>query len=142
MIQRKPLTKRQIQIIESKVAGNTQNDIGKAVYPNATPESAAVLVSRELKKANVQEELQAAFMRHGITIDKAVRPIADGLEAEIEYYDKNGEEHIRIDHTTRLKASGMAFGLMGIKQQDAGTTNNFIVIAESERNEFITPSTI
>lgn len=137
--QRKPLTTKQIKIIDAKVAGNTGRDIGKALYPNATPESASVLVSRELNKVNVQEELQKAFERHGITIDRAIKPVSDGLEATktvIIGKDKDAMADQVPDHSVRLKASQMATQLMGLGKQDGGTTNNFIIVAQGERNDY------
>lgn len=130
MAQRKPLNSTQIKIVAAKANG--EKKIGSKIFPNQTPNAAAVSVSKELKKPNVQEALALAFEKHGITIDRAVKPIADGLEAT-KLDEKRG--YIE-DHTIRLKASGMAFNLMGINKNEGGTTNNFLIISEGQKEKY------
>lgn len=92
------LTVKQARIVKAKAEGKTQNSIAKEVYPNATPESGAVLVSRELKKVNVQEALEQAMQRAGITPDLALAPIGEAL--------------LHDDLEMRLKGSDRALKLM------------------------------
>ena len=125
----KGLTSKQKKIVKAKVEADLK-DIPQAVvaqklYPNQTPGAASVSMSRELKKANVQEAVQNALAKHGITIEAAIQPIADGLEATRSI--PTGDGFVEgVDHTTRLKASGMALKLMGAdKQEEKGNTFNF-----------------
>lgn len=136
--QRKPLKPREIAVIKGKVAGKKNVTIGAELFPEMTPGAANVTVTRVLRNVNVQEELARAFERKGITIDKVVQPVADGLTAEHAYYiDKHGNEHGGgVDHTTRLRASGMAAQWMGIgKDEGGGTINNFIIVAKRDKDE-------
>jgi hypothetical protein len=128
----KPLTLRETKLIKGIVEGKTKRQAAMDAFNPSSPEVASTMASTTLKKANVQEALAAAFDRHGITIDKAVAPIAEGLRAEQEYYDKNGESHTRADHSIRLKASGMVFNLMGVgKSGDVNIT--FIDASQKQR---------
>lgn len=139
MKQRKPLKPTDIAVLKGKVAGKKNVTIGAEVFPEMTPGAANVTVTRVLKNANVQEELAKAFKRKGITIDKVVQPVADGLTAEREYYtDKQGNERGGgADHTTRLRASSMAAQWMGIGKAEGGETiNNFIIVASDQKEKY------
>lgn len=130
MVQSKSLTQKQLTIVEGKLKGKKQRQIGCEVYPGQTPGSAAVSVSRELRNANVQEYLQEALSRHGITIDEAVKPIGEALKAtkvvimrdraasKEESANSAFAEEVS-DHATRLRASAMALGLLLPKTPDS-----------------------
>jgi hypothetical protein len=122
MTAKKPkLTVRQATIIKRKAEGVTQNKIAEEVYPNATPESGAVLVSRELKKVNVQEALELALQRAGITPDLAIAPIGEAL--------------LHDDLDMRLKGSDRALKLMVPKSDGQNININFgTVISEMKDN--------
>ena len=65
----------------------------------------------------VQNELQRLLKKKGITLDKALQPIADGLEAEKLIAMGKGEDSFidRIpDMPTRLQASDRALKLLNI----------------------------
>lgn len=131
------LTRRQIQVVEGKVqselSGIPQSLIAQQIYPNQTPGAASVSMSRELKNANVQNELTAALARHGITIDSVIGVVGKGMKARkvigtVPVYgtvenENTGESEIRQtglskirieDHTIRLKAATLAAKMMGI----------------------------
>lgn len=116
------LTVKQAKIIKSKVEGKTQNAIAKELYPNATPESGAVLVSRELKKVNVQEALENAMVRAGITPDLALAPIGEAL--------------LHDDLDMRLKGSDRALKLI-LPKTEGNTINNFGTIITAMKDEYI-----
>lgn len=123
--QRRPLTPKEIKLVNGIAEGKTKRAAALAAYNAKTPETASVIASEALAKPNVQQALAEAFAKHGITIDAATKPIADGLQAE---RDDGG-----ADHSTRLKASGMAFKLMGIGNQSGDVTINFIGHAGEQR---------
>lgn len=135
----KPLKPKEIKFIKAKVEGKT--NIAAAQYATGLTNtgSAAVEATRMLKNANVQDELAKAFERHGITLDRAVKPISDGLDASktvIIGKDENAFADEVPDHPTRLKAAGMAFNLMGLGKQNDGVTNNFLIITEEQKNAY------
>lgn len=114
----KKLTIKQKKFVKAYVAndGNGQ-EAAKAVYDVKTDEAAAVISSQNLIKVNVKEAIEAALEKHGITMDAAVAPIADGLQAKKFIPDGQGGAIDIPDHTSRLKASGMALKLMGAEQK-------------------------
>lgn len=125
---KKGITPKQALIVKKKVEGTLkdipQREWSKDIYPNNTPQSAEVRVSRELNSVKVQEALQIALSKHGITIEKATKPIADGLEA-VKQNQFTGE--FTVDHPIRLKAAGMALDVLGAKgEKDKPSGNTFI----------------
>lgn len=119
-------TPKQRRIIKSKIKGTSNKDIGAIEYPNATPRSQEVLVSRELKKGHVaqyyeQSKLQA-LKEHNITWSRIIAPLSDALEAGTKWQttdEETGEvtTHETIDHATRLRASKQAQDLLRIKDE-------------------------
>lgn len=138
MTQRRPLKPKEIKFIEGKVAGKSNRQAASEAT-GASIEVAAVQANRMLRDVNVQDELAKAFQRHGITIDAATQPIADGLKATKTVVVGKDEEAFADevpDHPTRLKASSMAFNLMGLGKNTDGVTNNFLIIADSQKDKY------
>jgi len=132
--QRQPLTPKEIKLVKGIAEGKTKQAAAMAAYDASTPESASSIASQTLKKLNVQEALAEAFAAHGITIDAATKPIADGLKAT---RNTGGEDGFEVaDHSVRLKASGMAFNLMGVGRQTGDVTINFVNQAVQQRGEY------
>lgn len=137
------LTPKQIQLVEARIKAQIQNIpqgvLAQQVYPNQTPASAAVSMSRELKNANVQDALAAALAKHGISVDAVVKVVGDGLKARkvvdtVPIYVKDpmdAEKTILkrvkkvtiIDHSTRLNAARTAKSFLGL-DQDAKDDSN------------------
>lgn len=121
------LTVKQKKFVKEYVLNNGNGqEAAKAVYDVANDNVARNIASENLTKPNVKDAIEQALVKHKITIDAAIKPIADGLEATRETWNKDGEVFETIDHSTRLKASGMALKLMGADQkEDKGNTFNF-----------------
>lgn len=141
-LQPKRLSPDEIEFVKAKVAGKSDRQATKVAKPNLSESSLGKVANRLSTNVNIQEEIAKAFERKGITIDKAVQPIADGLEATktIVMGKESNESFVDIvpDHPTRLKAAGMAFNLMGAGRVEAGATtiNNFIVIAGQDKDAY------
>lgn len=92
-----------------------------AVYDTTDYATAAAISSENLNKPQVKEAIEAALIKHDITMDAAVKPIADGLRA-VRYFEANedGTATGQPDHSVRLKASSMALKLMGAEKQEQG----------------------
>lgn len=131
------LTPRQMRIIEAKVRASTEGisdaKVAQQIFPNATPASASVMMSRELKKvneiANVRDLLADAMEEYGISPKSITKVVAQGMKAtkpsgeELKKYDAEGNllktTHRRTaDHGVRLKAAAMAAQFMGIGKGD------------------------
>lgn len=139
MAQLKQLSKKQIDIVKGKVAGKSGREIGKQVYPNAKPETQSVMVSREIKKDNVQAALQEAFKKNGITLDAAIEPIGKALKATKIVIHGNKEDAFAEeveDLDLQLKGSDRALKLMGIGQDTSGVTNNFLIISSEQKEKY------
>jgi len=115
----KPLTVKQKKFVKAYVEkdGNGQ-EAAKAVYDVRTDGIARSIASENLTKPNIKYAIEQALEKHGITMDRAVQPISDALDATraIGFGDDAMEV---VDHSTRLKASGMALKLMGADKGEA-----------------------
>jgi aminopeptidase N len=132
--QKKPkLTPTQAKVVRAKIKAEL-NDIpqrvtSREVWPNASPEAASVMMSRELKKDNVQEALQIALAKYGLTPDTIAASVGSAMGAyKTVAVEGNLVETEVPDHSIRLKAAGMAAQWMGVgKVEGNGQTNNSII---------------
>lgn len=139
MTQRKPLGKKEITFIKAKVAGKSNTEAAMLATGAKTKDVAKTQGHRLSTNVNVQEALAAAFEAHGITVDAAVAPIGEGLKATRVVIHGNKEEafaEVEPDHSIRLKASGMALGLMGLGKQSGDVTINFINQSSEQRQVY------
>lgn len=110
--------------VEAELADIPQAEAARKVFPNQTPAAASVSMSRELKKANVQEALQEALAKHNLTPDRIMGVVDDAMGAnkvvEGAIASDEGKVYKTLvetdapDHSIRLKAAGMAAQFMGI----------------------------
>ncbi len=146
------LSPKQAQVVQAKVYAEL-NDISQAViardvYPNQTPNAASVSMSRELKKANVQEALQFALAEHDLTLDRIMGVVDDAMGATKtviirdkgaiqEESDNSAFADEVPDHSIRLKAASMAANFMGLnKPTDTGNTTNFIQVVNNQKDKY------
>ena len=69
--------------------GNAKRAAIKA-YPNATERSAEQIGYENLSKLELSKEIKKEFARQGVTLEKALKPVAKGLEAK----DREGKDDI------------------------------------------------
>lgn len=127
------------KILKGKLEGKKQVEIAREVFPNNTQQSGEVLVSKALRKINLQAALEAALIRNGITIDKALKPIEKALNAKnreiIHRRTETGsgktreviieDEIVETDNLPlQLQASDRARELMGIGKSNAINDDN------------------
>lgn len=132
------LTVKQAKFVKAKVEGKSGTQAYMEAYGTKNKATAAVEASKTLNKPNIQEAFQQAMAAQGITIEKIVKPIADGLEAEKVHIVGNGDQamaEVVPDHSIRLKASGMAQNILGLKSE-GGATTNFIQIVQTQRDQY------
>jgi hypothetical protein len=121
----KKLTIKQKKFVKAYVA-NDGNGTQAALqtYNTVDEKTAGVIAVENLAKPSIKEAIESALVKHEITMDAAIKPIADGLRATKEF----GENRIEIvDHSTRLKASGMALKLLGAEKQEQSSGTNIFV---------------
>lgn len=110
------------KFIEAKLAGKNNSEAGLIANPKIKPSNAGVTGHRLAHSANVQAELARILKKNKITLERAVKPIAEALDAERIVVAGRGEfatiEHV-VDHGTRLKASAMSLDLLGVKKDAA-----------------------
>lgn len=135
---KKGLTIKQKKFVKEYVAndGNGKQAY-KAAYGVTNDNTAAAEASTTLSKPNVKEAIDAALEKADITIDAAVQPIKDGLVATRTFGTGDGDAYEAIDHSIRLKASGMALKLLGAEQrQPEGNTYNFTQVNNDMRGKY------
>lgn len=132
------LTVKETKLIKGVVAGKSQAQA--AIAAGYSPKAARVVASQTLSKPNVQEALHAALVKHGITLDQAIAPIGKALVATkilITGKDEDAFAEIVEDIDMQLKGSDRALKLMGVNNQEGGTTNyNFINVQKQDKDEF------
>jgi hypothetical protein len=133
-----PLKPRELRYVKAKAEGKNDRHAVLDAGITTNPASADVIGHRLSRNPNIQEAVAQALADAGITLPKAIQPIADGLEATRDVYDKEGNFiDSSPDHTTRLKASGMALDLMGARKQQEGSVNvNFHLHAGNQRGNY------
>lgn len=126
--------------VEAELADLPQAVAARKVFPNQTPAAASVSMSRELKKANVQEALQSALEKYDLTPDRIIGVVNDAMDASKTVILGNGEESFADqvpDHPVRLKAAGMAAQFMGIgKNGDGGASIHFHQHVAEQRDKY------
>lgn len=94
-------------------------------YDTNSEDVARSMAAENLAKPTIRVAVEKALEKADITIEKAVQPIADGLQATKTIPTTDGFVE-GIDHGIRLKASGMALKLLGADQkEEKGNTFNF-----------------
>lgn len=144
--QEKPkITVKQAKFIRAKAAGKKNPDAYiEAGYKASTRNVARVESSKLLKKPNVQEALQLALEKNGLTPDRIMKVVSDGMDATkvtIVRDPAGGEESAFAeetpDHSIRLKAAGMAAGFMGLNKQEGNTLNiNFNQVVNADKDDY------
>jgi hypothetical protein len=133
------ITVKEAKLIKGIAEGKTKQRAAMEAYNASTPESASSIASYALKKVDVQEALQIALRKHGITLDQAIAPIGKALNATKVQITGQGDQafaEVVEDIDLQLKGSDRALKLMGIGQQEGGNTFNFINIAERQRQKY------
>lgn len=102
------LTAKQARLVKGVVAGKSKRQAAIDAGYSGSPETVSVTASEVLRKPNVQDALNVAFEKAGITPELAVAPIGEALRSD--------------DLDMRLKGSDRALKFMAPKQE--GTTIN------------------
>lgn len=126
------LTLKEAKLVKATIEGKNQTEAGLEADPNRKPETARVWANEALQKPTVQQAIQDAMAKMGISPERIVKPISDALDA-VKQNQFTGE--IDPDHSIRLNAAKTAASFYGLKQ--GGDINiNFNQIADKEREEF------
>jgi phage terminase small subunit len=138
MTAKKPkLTVKQAKFVKAKAEGKTGVEAAMIAYDTEDYNTANAIAVENLQKPTIQEALNVAFEKQGITLDKLVEPIAKGLEAT-----KTGSANGAVfpssepDHSIRLSAAKTALDLLGVSKSQGNTTiNNFgTIVGEMKDN--------
>ena len=140
---KKKLTPTQAKVVKAKIKAELNDipisTIATEVYPNQTPESARVSMHRELQKATVQESLEQAMAKFGLTTDTLAATVGGALGAHKTLQVEGDLIETEVpDHGIRLKAAGMAAQWMGVGKGEQGSTTNqlFINVAKNDTDAF------
>ena len=131
------LTTKQAKFVKAKIAGKTTVAAAMAAYPTVDYKSASVIGAQNLEKLSIQQALQEAYERQGLTVDALVRPLAEGLRANrVVQLEGDFYETEVPDHSTRIKAAGMAAQWIGLGKSEGGNNFNFINIAGGDSGHY------
>jgi len=101
----KEITPKQQKFVAEYVKnGGNATAAAKVAYPEQSDKSAAQQGWQNLQKLELAKAIRQEFAKQGVTLDKAIRPIAKGLEAK----DKDGNDDLQkqmMAHDRWLKAS-------------------------------------
>lgn len=85
------LTPKQERFIAEYITnGNNASAAARKAYPNMTPESASTQGWQNLQKLAISKAIKEEYARQGITLEKAIRPVAKALEAK----DREGNDDL------------------------------------------------
>lgn len=130
---RRRLTPNQKQFVKGIIRGKSQRKAYIDAYnPTSTITDIDTNASHLIKKPNIQEVLAPLLEKHNLTIDRALKPIDDALNAE-QTNEYTGE--ITPDHRLRLSASDRVLKLHGVTQQ--GKPTNLVNIINLQKNEYL-----
>ena len=124
MADKKPkLTPKQAKFVRGIAEGKTNTDSALEAYDTDSYETAAVIATENLKKPNVQQAVEVARVKLGITSERALKTINDALNIE--------------DLEMRLKGSDRALKIMGIANKDnSGTSIQFNQIQINQKGKY------
>lgn len=115
---KKRLTVKEAKLVKAKAQGKKHVEAwDEAGYSQNSSEATKISNTQKiLSKPTVQEALQAALAKHGVTVEKATKPIADALNDD--------------DLDMRLKGSDRALKLMGASKGEGGDVHFHLHQAE------------
>jgi len=116
------LTVKQAKLVKGIAEGKPKQVAALEAGYGTNPSSAAAIANETLKNPNVQEALQAALVRAGITPDLAIAPIGEALL------------HDELD--MRLKGSDRALKLMMPRGEGTTVNLNFNQVTKGDKDEF------
>lgn len=133
----KRLTVKQLNFVKEKAKGKTGTQaVIDAGYKVSNIKTAEVIGSENLSKPIIQKALDQALLKHDITLENSLIPIAKGLKAkritevEGDYFTTEVD-----DLDMQLKASDRALKLLGI----SGSTGNntaFINVINLDKDKY------
>ena len=139
------LTVTQAKIVKAKIKAEL-NDlpllaVAQDVYPNATPNSARVMVARQLQNVTIQQALEQALAEYDLTANRLVGVVDEAMSATKTVIIGKDEQAFADevpDHGIRLKAAGMAANWMGIGRgiEGNGVNVNFINVSKGDQGEY------
>jgi phage terminase small subunit len=88
-------------------------------YKVTKEKTASAMAVENLGKPSIQNAIDKALVKHNITLDRALKPIDNGLNA---MKQDNISGAISEDLNIQLKASDRALKLLGVTQSNSGQT--------------------
>lgn len=131
----KQLSVKQKKFVAGILKGKSQTQSYKDSYDtNSTYRTAQVEASKLANRPQIREVLEPLLKKHNITLDRALKPISEALDAVETKYDKDGNFIEQTpNHHVRLQASDRTLKLLGVNNEQSGAT--FINVAGDLHNE-------
>jgi phage terminase small subunit len=115
------LTVKQAKFVKAKAEGKTGVEAAMIAYDTTDVRTAAAISSENLTKPNIQEVLNNAMEKAGITVEAAIAPIGEAL--------RNDELDMR------LKGSDRALKLM-LPKAETTTNINFGTVINEMKDKY------
>jgi hypothetical protein len=132
------ITVKEAKLVKAKANGLTHKQAyDQAGYAPTNYNSSVVNTNKILSRPNVQEALDIALDKYGVTIERAVEPINKALNAK-KIVPIEGDFYVTDvdDLDMQLKGSDRALKLMGVSQEKGTNTNNFIQVIKEQSNKY------
>ena len=129
----KRLSYKEKEYVKQVAKGKPGVQAALTAYDTTSYKTASNISSTNLDKPRIQEALNAALVKHEITLDKCLIPIHDALEATTT--TEAGEQVIA--HTTRMQASDRALRLLGVSgSTNTGNQAMFLNVISIDRDKY------
>ena len=128
------LTPKQERFIAEYITnGNNASAAARKAYPNMTPESASTQGWQNLQKLAISKAIKEEYARQGITLEKAIRPVAKALEAKDREGNDDLDKQMRAhDRFMKDRAMGEENGVQLTIGEAKGIEIKFINAAEEK----------
>ena len=129
-------TPKEAKFLAGVANGKTKVQAVMDAYDVKKKSTASQMAAELSHKPRIQRELQKILEQQGITLERAIAPVARALTAQ-KQNEYTGE--ITDDIPTQLKGSDRALKLLGVRldKDEGGTTNyNFINVVKEDRKQF------
>lgn len=123
MAESKKLTAKQTKFVKEYVANDGNGTkAALAAYDTTDENTAHAIASQNLQKLTVAEAIEVGMAEQGITMDKALKPIATALNSN--------------DMDTQFKGSDRFFKLVGAGKDQAAPNIHFHQHVENKKSEY------
>jgi phage terminase small subunit len=131
------LTTKRKAFVKGIISGKSQRRAYIDAYnTKGKPETVDPKASNLIRQPSIQEVLRPLLEEHNLTLDRALKPLDDALDAtEIKFNEVTGEIIKQPNHSVRIQASDRVLKLHGLGQQSS--PKNLINIISMQKDQYL-----